>query len=97
VSNVDDAPELMKAAEVAAMFRVSIDTVYHWANTQGLPHRRYSPRTIRFPRAEVIAWDEARRTAVGEPATPKATVEQVAPPVAIPGWDGVRRSKAKLI
>lgn len=92
-----DEPEMMKAAEVAAMFRVSLDTVYHWANTQGLPHRRYSPRTIRFPRSEVLAWDKSRRVVSGEPVTNKPKLEDIAPPVAIPGWDGVRRSKAKLV
>lgn len=57
--------DVMTAAEVACVLRVSSDTVYRWARAGRLPHKRVRTSvagakkhryTIRFSRKEIEEW-----------------------------------------
>lgn len=49
----DDLMLTMK--EVQALFKVTRQTVHNWKK-RGLPYVRVTPRTIRYPRHELMAW-----------------------------------------
>lgn len=54
--------EWITAKDVAELIGVSLFTVYSWARKgTGPGHYRVNGRSIRYDRAEVLAWREAQR------------------------------------
>jgi excisionase family DNA binding protein len=49
-----ELPQVLTAAEVAALYRVRVDTIYTWARDGRLPAVRMGNR-LRFRRADVEA------------------------------------------
>jgi excisionase family DNA binding protein len=54
---------LLKVPEVAALLGLRPKSVYDLVESGKLPHFRLGPRTIRFARADLIAWLDGRKRA----------------------------------
>jgi excisionase family DNA binding protein len=47
--------------QAAKLLAVPIGTLYAWVHHHKVPHIRISARMVRFDRAELVSWLEARR------------------------------------
>lgn len=56
---------LLTNKEVQALFKVTRQTVLNWRNQKGLPYVRITPRTVRYPHYELLAWAERKRKEQG--------------------------------
>lgn len=54
-----EAPEVLTTSEVADRFGVSRATVLRWAADGRLPSKRLGPKTFRYLRADVEAFEAA--------------------------------------
>ena len=52
-------------AQAADFLSVPLGTLYSWVHLRKVPHIRISARLVRFDRAELVAWMDERRVAVG--------------------------------
>jgi excisionase family DNA binding protein len=53
--------EYMTYAQLSVMLNVPTNTLYDWVRNRRIPHHRFGPRTVRFKRDEILAWDAGRR------------------------------------
>lgn len=60
-------PEMLSYRDAARMLGVPVNTVYSWAARRQIPHVRLSARVVRFRRAELERWIEARYVPAVEP------------------------------
>jgi excisionase family DNA binding protein len=69
--------EMLGYHDAAAMLGVPVGTVYAWVARRRIPHVRLGPRLVRFRRAELERWIEARHVPALECA--KAEERRAAP------------------
>ncbi|MBN8609631.1 MAG: helix-turn-helix domain-containing protein [Deltaproteobacteria bacterium] len=60
--SVENEP-LVNAAAIAEMIGVPLGTIHQLVHKRRIPHIRLGRRFVRFSRADVRAWLEARRVA----------------------------------
>ena len=60
---------LLTYPEAADFLRMKLPTLYSKVSRREIPHVRLSGRDVRFDVAELTAWLDARRVAVGAPVT----------------------------
>jgi len=53
--------ELLNYEEAAEFLGVQRGTLYSWVSLRRVPHVRFSGRCVRFDKAELGVWVEARR------------------------------------
>ena len=72
------SPELMNVPELAALLKVRVSTVYHWAQGGVLPFYRVG-RLLRFRRTDIQDWISSRgiraKPVSGKTAGSRADVE----------------------
>ncbi len=54
---------LMSYEETARLLGVKLGTLYAWVHHRKIPHVRLGDRLVRFDRAEIEGWLDARRVA----------------------------------
>lgn len=57
----DNMQEILTYAEAGRYLNLPVGTIYSLVARQLVPHVRLGPRTVRFNRAELDAWIDARR------------------------------------
>jgi excisionase family DNA binding protein len=60
-------PDMLSYRDAARMLGVSVSTVHTWAYRRQVPHVRLSARVVRFRRAELERWLDARYVPAVEP------------------------------
>ncbi len=63
----EEVPHMLTYRQAATFLGVPVGTLYAWVHTRTIPHVRLGPRLVRFSRANLLAWVDARAiTANGE-------------------------------
>ena len=52
--------DMLGYRDAAALLGVPLGTLYSWVNKRSIPHFRLGPKLVRFSRAELVHWVEAR-------------------------------------
>ena len=60
------AVELLDYCAAAELLHVPVSSLRRYVMTGRVPHLRYGPRTVRFRRAELLAWMESKAVAPSE-------------------------------
>ena len=58
---------ILTYAQAADLLAVPVGTLYAWVHLRRIPHIRISKRLVRFQRAELERWIEARRVETPAP------------------------------